>query len=101
MHVRALGLLPRGTLKTRHTPILSNRMPDFRGVTTLSFQVAIPYVFDAVVPYGSRTECGHVYMTHGDHFMTFRHTLIWANNRHRECTLAPYGDMAVEQHGGL
>ena len=51
-------------------------MPDFWGVTTLSFQLATPYFFDAVVPYGPRTERGHVYMTHGDHFMTFRHTPI-------------------------
>ena len=63
-------------------------MPDFWGVTTLSFQVATPYFFDAVVPYGPRTECGHVYMTHGDQFMTFRHTPIWADNRHCVLTVS-------------
>ena len=98
----------RGCLATEYLAFTSTagadqRMPDFRGVTTLSFQVATPYFFDAVVPYGSRTECGHIYMTHDDHFMTFRHTPIWADNELYRAlrTPAPYGDMAVEQHDGL
>ena len=79
--------LARGCLATEYLAFTSTagadqRMPDFWGVTTLSFQVATPYFFDAVVPYGPRTECGHVYMTHGDQFMTFRHTPIWADNEH-------------------
>ena len=41
MHVRALGLLQRGTLKTRHTPILLN-IAHARGVgvDTVVFQKA-------------------------------------------------------------
>ena len=78
----ARGLLATEWLAFMSTADADQTMPDFWGVTTLSFQVATPYFFDAVVPYGPRTECGHVYMTHGDQFMTFRHTPIWADNRH-------------------
>ena len=85
--------LARGCLAAEYSAFTSTagadqKMPDFRGVTTLSFQVATPYFFDAVVPYGSRTECGHIYMTHDDHFMTFRHTPIWADNMHNGPGLA-------------
>ena len=81
----ARGLLATEWLAFMSTADADQTMPDFWGVTTLSFQVATPYFFDAVVPYGPRTECGHVYMTHGDHFRAFLHTLIWAaaDSRHR------------------